>query len=170
MTFTEPEAEGGPDARTGGRGDRRPVHSRARRAGGAFALLDALEEAREAGLTALAARSGLPKTTAYRLLEQLAELGAVERHGARYRPGPRLFRLGSAWQPHPALRAAARGRCGGSRPPPAPRSGSARCGRAAPWPCWGPPAWWTTWPRCGPGCPGPGTRPPERRWWPRRRR
>ncbi|MGW1194655.1 IclR family transcriptional regulator [Streptomyces sp. NPDC002536] len=76
---------------------------------GAFALLEAIQEAREAGLTALAAGSGLPKTTAHRLLEQLVELGAVERHGVNYRMGPRMFRLGREWQPHPGLRAAATG-------------------------------------------------------------
>ncbi|MGK5734131.1 IclR family transcriptional regulator [Streptomyces sp. URMC 124] len=76
---------------------------------GAFALLEAVEAVGEAGLTALAARSGLPKTTAYRLLEQLAGLGIVEHHGSRYRMGPRLFRLGTGWQPHPGLRAASNG-------------------------------------------------------------
>lgn len=76
---------------------------------GAFALLEAVQGAREAGLTALAAESGLPKTTAYRLLEQLVELGALERHGTRYRMGPRMFRLGLGWQPHPRLQAAAKG-------------------------------------------------------------
>ncbi|MFG1809548.1 IclR family transcriptional regulator [Streptomyces sp. NPDC049040] len=68
----------------------------------------ALEEAGEAGLTRLASRSGLPKSTAYRLLEQLVELGAVQRRGACYRMGPRMFRLGQGWQPHPGLRQAAR--------------------------------------------------------------
>ncbi|WKU42591.1 helix-turn-helix domain-containing protein [Streptomyces sp. VNUA116] len=76
---------------------------------GAFALLEAVEATGEAGLTALAARSGLPKTTAYRLLEQLAGLGVVEHHGHGYRMGPRLFRLGTGWQPHPGLRAASNG-------------------------------------------------------------
>lgn len=75
---------------------------------GAFALLEAVERALEAGPTRLASDCGLPKTTAYRLLEQLADLGAVERCGGSYRVGPRMFRLGRAWQPHPRLRAAAR--------------------------------------------------------------
>ncbi|MFG2177954.1 IclR family transcriptional regulator [Streptomyces abikoensis] len=76
---------------------------------GAFALLEALGRAREAGLTALSADSGLPKTTAYRLLEQLVDLGVVEHHGTRYRMGARMFRLGLGWQPPPGLCAAARG-------------------------------------------------------------
>jgi len=75
---------------------------------GAFGLLGAVERAGEAGLTRLAAECGLPKTTAYRLLEQLVELGAVERSRRGYRVGLRLFRLGQGWQPHPGLRAAAR--------------------------------------------------------------
>ncbi|GAB2583007.1 IclR family transcriptional regulator [Streptomyces capparidis] len=76
---------------------------------GAFTLLDAVERAGEAGLTRLAAATGLPKTTAHRLLDQLVALGAVERRGGRYRVGARIFRLGSAWQPHPGLLAAASG-------------------------------------------------------------
>ncbi|MEU9450360.1 helix-turn-helix domain-containing protein [Streptomyces sp. NPDC048277] len=75
---------------------------------GAFALLGAVERATEAGLTRLAAECGLPKTTAYRLLEQLVELGAVERSRGGYRMGPRIFRLGQGWQPYPGLRTAAR--------------------------------------------------------------
>jgi DNA-binding IclR family transcriptional regulator len=75
---------------------------------GAFQLMAALDQAGQAGVTRLAALSGLPKSTAYRLLEQLAELGAVERQGGAYRMGPRMFRLGQGWQPHPGLRQAAR--------------------------------------------------------------
>lgn len=68
---------------------------------GAFALLEAVERAVEAGPTRLASECGLPKTTAYRLLEQLADLGAVERCRGSYRVGLRMFRLGREWQPHP---------------------------------------------------------------------
>lgn len=67
-----------------------------------------METAGEAGLTTLASQSGLPKTTAYRLLEQLVALGAVERCGAGYRMGPRMFLLGQGWQPHPRLWSAGR--------------------------------------------------------------
>ncbi|MDX6354022.1 MAG: hypothetical protein QOF98_925 [Streptomyces sp.] len=76
---------------------------------GAFALLDTLEEAGEAGLTALASGSGLPKSSAHRLLEQLIALGAVERSGGVYRMGARVFRLGRTWQPYPGLLSAANG-------------------------------------------------------------
>ncbi|MER5427919.1 helix-turn-helix domain-containing protein [Streptomyces sp. NPDC002588] len=75
---------------------------------GAFGLLAAVQRAGEAGLTTLASESGLPKTTTYRLLEQLVELGAVERCGAGYRMGPRMFQLGQGWQPHRGLWSAAR--------------------------------------------------------------
>ncbi|MGI5457073.1 IclR family transcriptional regulator [Streptomyces sp. CA-249302] len=75
---------------------------------GAFALLRAVERAEGARLTRLAAECGLPKTTAYRLLEQLADLGAVQRTGAGYGIGPRVYQLGRRWQPFPGLRAAAR--------------------------------------------------------------
>ncbi|MEU1167189.1 helix-turn-helix domain-containing protein, partial [Streptomyces sp. NPDC005921] len=74
---------------------------------GAFALLGAVERAGEAGLTRLAAECGLPKTTTYRLLEQLVDLGAVERSRKGYRMGSRIFRLGQGWQPYPGRRAAA---------------------------------------------------------------
>ncbi|WP_225826713.1 IclR family transcriptional regulator [Streptomyces naphthomycinicus] len=76
---------------------------------GAFALLNSIEEAGEARLAALAAASGLPKSSAHRLLEQLVELGAVERSGGVYRMGPRIFRLGRTWQPYPGLLAVADG-------------------------------------------------------------
>ncbi|WP_030664927.1 IclR family transcriptional regulator [Streptomyces rimosus] len=75
---------------------------------GAFALLSVLRQIEDASLTALASASGLPKTTAYRLLEQLSDLGAVEHRQGRYRIGPHLFQLGQGWQPCPELRPAAR--------------------------------------------------------------
>nr|WSX74700.1 helix-turn-helix domain-containing protein [Streptomyces sp. NBC_00899] len=93
-----PGAGSGPDLRPTGRGVLE----------GAFRLMTVLDEAGQAGLTSLAARTGLPKTTAYRLLRQLAELGAVERHADTYRMGPRMFRLGQGWEPCPGLRTAAR--------------------------------------------------------------
>jgi len=74
---------------------------------GAFRLLDTLCALGDAGLTALAAGSGLPKATAHRLLEQLVRQGAVERAEARYRIGPRLFQIGQSWEPHRGLLRAA---------------------------------------------------------------
>ncbi|KZB79391.1 IclR family transcriptional regulator [Amycolatopsis regifaucium] len=67
---------------------------------GAFALLEALNEhGGRAGLTQLVRATGLPKTTVHRLLDQLTDLGAVERAGHGYRIGSRVFRLGRFWQP-----------------------------------------------------------------------
>jgi DNA-binding IclR family transcriptional regulator len=59
----------------------------------AFGLLAAVAE-RPAGVTALAARLGLPKSTVARLLVSLEALGAVERaDGRRWRVGPRVAEL-----------------------------------------------------------------------------
>lgn len=76
---------------------------------GAFALLSALEDAGEARLVELVSACGLPKSSTHRLLEQLVELGAVERSDGVYRMGPRIFRLGRTWQPYPGLLTAASG-------------------------------------------------------------
>lgn len=66
---------------------------------GAFALLDVLGSMNnDVGLSELAKSSGLPKTTVHRLLDQLGELGAVERSSGGYRIGSRVFRLGQGWQ------------------------------------------------------------------------
>jgi DNA-binding IclR family transcriptional regulator len=59
----------------------------------AFAILAALA-GRTAGVTTLAARLGLPKSTVARLLATLQQLGAVERvDGARWRIGPGVAAL-----------------------------------------------------------------------------
>ena len=72
---------------------------------GAFSVLDALAHADEGlGLTALARVSGLAKTSAHRLAEQLVALGAVERFNHRYYVGPLMMRIGQRWQPEPLLR------------------------------------------------------------------
>jgi DNA-binding IclR family transcriptional regulator len=72
---------------------------------GAFSVLDALADADEGlGLTALAHASGLAKTSAHRLAEQLVTLGAVERFNHRYYVGPRMMSIGQRWQPEPLLR------------------------------------------------------------------
>lgn len=70
---------------------------------GAFVLLDNLMEHGELGLSQLATRSDMPKTTVHRLLEQLEDLGAVENARGRYRIGAQMFRLGQMWQPYPNL-------------------------------------------------------------------
>ncbi|WP_163509458.1 IclR family transcriptional regulator [Fodinicola acaciae] len=58
-------------------------------------LLDAFGEAdTELTLAQLAARTGLPKPTAHRLVNGLAEWGGVERTAGGYRLGMKLFELG----------------------------------------------------------------------------
>jgi DNA-binding IclR family transcriptional regulator len=75
---------------------------------GAFAVLDALAHADGGlGLTALARASGLAKTSAHRLAEQLITLGAVQCVEHRYYVGPQMLRIGQRWQPDPLLRRAA---------------------------------------------------------------
>jgi DNA-binding IclR family transcriptional regulator len=76
---------------------------------GAFAVLEALADADGGlGLSALAGASGLAKTSAYRLAEQLVALGAVQRVNHHYYIGARIGRIGQRWQPDPVLRRAAR--------------------------------------------------------------
>ena len=59
----------------------------------AFAVLDALGRG-PAGVTAIATRLALPKSTVSRLLSTLEELDAVERTAdARYRIGPGMTAL-----------------------------------------------------------------------------
>ena len=77
---------------------------------GAFAVLDALSHSDDGlGLTALACASGLAKSSAYRLAEQLVSLDAAQRMDQRYYIGARIGRIGQRWQPEPRLRRAAQG-------------------------------------------------------------
>jgi len=76
---------------------------------GAFGLLGVLANHPEgAGLSEVARIAGVPKATAHRLLEQLVDLGAVQRVDRRYVVGPLMSRLGESWRPRPVLRRAAR--------------------------------------------------------------
>ncbi|MEU0914849.1 helix-turn-helix domain-containing protein [Streptomyces althioticus] len=81
---------------------------------GAFALLRALGQAPEPlGVTALASAVGIPKTTAHRLLEQMAAEGVVERRDRKWRLGPGVYdlaRRGLSGAPSAGLGAAARHR------------------------------------------------------------
>lgn len=75
---------------------------------GAFGLLQVLADRPDGvGLSEVARVAGVPKATAHRLLEQLVELGAVQRVDRRYVVGPLMSRLGDSWRPRPALRRAA---------------------------------------------------------------
>ncbi|MCU1661127.1 MAG: hypothetical protein JWR58_1192 [Pseudonocardia sp.] len=73
----------------------------------AFGLLEILRGLGRARLAELTVESGLPRTTVYRLLGQLAAVGAVERVGAYYRLGPCLLNLGQHVTPLERLRAVA---------------------------------------------------------------
>jgi IclR helix-turn-helix domain len=61
----------------------------------AFAVIRALGRIQQhpVGVTRLAAETGIPKTTAHRLLEQLAEENIVQRHDRRWTFAPGLYEL-----------------------------------------------------------------------------
>lgn len=62
----------------------------------ALGLLQALGDAQAPmGVSGLARATGMPKSTAFRLLSYLAESGFVERSGTAYLLGRRLFELGN---------------------------------------------------------------------------
>ncbi|MEY2430564.1 MAG: hypothetical protein QOC92_289 [Acidimicrobiaceae bacterium] len=63
--------------------------------GKALAILDELGTAKSLGVSALARRTELPKSTVFRLLARLEERGYVERLGKEYCLGRRLFELGN---------------------------------------------------------------------------
>src|SRR5687767_2785318 len=74
----------------------------------AFAILDAVAE-RPAGVTAVAERLDLPKSTVARLLGSLETLGAVERlDGRRWQVGPGLRALTDAMSPARSMAALVR--------------------------------------------------------------
>jgi DNA-binding IclR family transcriptional regulator len=70
----------------------------------AFGLLEVLCALGRARVSDLTEESGLPRTTVYRLLGQLAAVGAVERVGAHYRLGASLLVLGQHVTPMEQLR------------------------------------------------------------------
>jgi DNA-binding IclR family transcriptional regulator len=64
--------------------------------GRADAILSAFDELHPAlSLTGITARSGLPKTTVYRAIERMLQLGWLEHDGERYSIGSRLFEMAS---------------------------------------------------------------------------
>jgi IclR family acetate operon transcriptional repressor len=73
----------------------------------AFAILDAVAD-RPAGVTAIAARLGLPKSTVSRFLTTLEQIGAVERAGASWRVGEAVAAIASALPAERTLAALAR--------------------------------------------------------------
>ena len=73
----------------------------------AFGLLELLCALGRARVTELAEESGLPRTTVFRLLGQLAAVGAVEKVGAHYRLAAGLLVLGQHVTPMEQLRSLA---------------------------------------------------------------
>lgn len=72
------------------------------------AVMDAFDQGESVlTLVELSRRSGLPKSTAHRLAEQLRALGWLERDYRGYRVGMRLFQLGGLAVEHDQLRDAA---------------------------------------------------------------
>jgi DNA-binding IclR family transcriptional regulator len=61
----------------------------------ALTLLEAFGESETLGVTQLAGRAALPKSTTHRILVMLEQRGVVERTGNKYRLGIRLFELGN---------------------------------------------------------------------------
>lgn len=87
------------------RSDERNGHSVLERA---FRLLEVFgPDGRSLGLAEVARRAELPKATAFRLANQLVELGALERTMVGYSLGMRLFELGSMVTAQRRLREAA---------------------------------------------------------------
>jgi DNA-binding IclR family transcriptional regulator len=76
--------------------------------GTAFGLLELVRTLEPVRLVDLAAAAEIPRTTVYRFLTQLVEVGAVRREGTRYRLGASLLALGAAAAPERQLRNAAR--------------------------------------------------------------
>jgi IclR family transcriptional regulator, acetate operon repressor len=75
---------------------------------GALGLLASMHALGAARVSELQRDCGLPRTTVHRLLAQLAEVGVVERSGARWRLGPTLITLGAGVPAEPRLRSVAR--------------------------------------------------------------
>jgi DNA-binding IclR family transcriptional regulator len=73
----------------------------------AFGLLEVLCALAPARVSDLAEETGLPRTTVYRLLGQLAAVGAVDRAGVHYRLGAGLLVLGQHVTPMERLRSVA---------------------------------------------------------------
>jgi len=80
----------------------KPVLQKARR------LLDAFDAYTPSlGITELSRRSGVPKTTCFRLAQELVACEMLDRDGSRYRLGAWLFELGQRVPEHRRLRVAA---------------------------------------------------------------
>lgn len=70
-------------------------------------LLEPFRESAGLTLTELAARTGLPRSSAHRMLLQLVAVGWLRRHGATYHLGPKMVELGSLAQNYDRVHRAA---------------------------------------------------------------
>lgn len=70
-------------------------------------LLDEFREGEELTLSQLSCRTGLPRSSAHRMLSRLVELGWVSRHGRAYALSRRMFEWGALAQRHDSLHRAA---------------------------------------------------------------
>ena len=61
----------------------------------AFTLLTAFRTQPVLGVSELSRRTGIPRTSVHRLVNQLVDVGALSRVGVRFRLGPTLFELGN---------------------------------------------------------------------------
>jgi hypothetical protein len=68
--------------------------------GRADAILSTFDERHPTmSLTEIVVRTGLPKTTVYRAIEKMLELGWLEHDGGRYSIGSRLFEVAALRRP-----------------------------------------------------------------------
>ena len=70
-------------------------------------LLDEFRDGNELTLSQLSCRTGLPRSSAHRLLSQLVEFGWVSRHGQSYGLSRTMFEWGALAQQHDSLHQAA---------------------------------------------------------------
>lgn len=70
-------------------------------------LLDEFRDGEELTLSQLSCRTGLPRSSAHRMLSRLVELGWVSRHGRAYALSRRMFEWGALAQRHDSLHRAA---------------------------------------------------------------
>jgi len=61
--------------------------------GKSFAILDAVTDGGELTLAQISSRTGVPKSTAYRLAKRLCEWGALDERNGKFRIGIRIFEM-----------------------------------------------------------------------------
>lgn len=76
-----------------------PVETDSSIIGRTFQILAAFRDDYVLGVSELARRTGLPRTTVHRLANQLLDVGALSRVGTKFRVGASLFELGNLHYP-----------------------------------------------------------------------